>query len=115
MAFQIHEELPPLEDHFIGRPVSKECAAYHAAVRANPGMWVSATLKDLNPNYGVTGKPASAGRSRIISRSIASSINLGIAPFDDGCVYEAVSQDGVIYARVLTEDMFEGVGDETQG
>ena len=111
MAFEIHEELPPRSIHPTVKPVPKERAAFHAMVHANPGMWVSATLEDLRPNHGITDKTALVKRVR----TIAGSIRKGVAPFNDEYFYEAASRQDMVYARVLTEDMVEGVGDETQG
>jgi hypothetical protein len=111
MSFAIHEELPPRGNWATFKPVPKERAAFHAMVHANPGMWVSATLEDLQPNHGVTDKKQLIKKAR----NIVGSIRKGVAPFNDEYFYEAASRDGIIYARVLTEDMVEGVGDETQG
>nr|DAY05002.1 MAG TPA: hypothetical protein [Caudoviricetes sp.] len=111
MSFYVHKELPPRSNWATAKPVSKERAAFHAMVHANPGMWVSATLEDLRPNHGITDKTALVKRAR----TIAGSIRKGVAPFNDDYFYEAASRDCIIYVRVLTEDMVEGVGDETQG
>lgn len=111
MAFQIHEELPPRSIHRTVKPVSKERAAFHAMVHSNPGMWASATLEDLQPNHGVTDKAQMIKKVR----NVAGSIRKGVAPFNDDYFYEAASRQDMVYARVLTEDMVEGVGDETQG
>lgn len=111
MSFYVHKELPPRGNWATAKAPSKERKAYHAMVHANPGMWVSATLEDLQPNHGVTDKTALVKRVR----NVAGSIRKGVAPFNDEYFYEAASRDGIIYVRVLTEDMVEGVGDETQG
>lgn len=111
MAFQIHEELPPRSIHPTETFITKERAAFHAMVHANPGMWVSATLEDFQPNHGVEEKEVRVKRVR----AIAGSIRKSVAPFNDDYFYEAASRQDMVYARVLTEDMFEGVGDETQG
>jgi|GEM_PF-3732449 len=111
MSFYVHKELPPRSNWRMAKAPSKERKAYHAMVHANPGMWVSATLEDLQPNHGVTDK------TQLIKkvRNIADSIRKGVAPFNDEYFYEAASRDGIVYVRVLTEDMVEGVEDETQG
>ena len=111
MSFAIHEELPPRGNCATAKPVPKEYVAFHAMIHANPGMWVSATLEDLQPNHGVEDKEVLVKRAR----TIAGSIRKSVAPFNDDYFYEAASRQDMVYARVLTEDMVEGVGDETQG